>query len=141
MTVERIAGIAAFAVVVLGVAIGFAAIGPPQHVRLVELDRRRVSDLQSIENTLRFDPAEHVTGFQPKLPSQRGNDWPRDPLTSEPYGYQRENATRYRLCATFALPSDADENPLRWRHGAGRTCYRLDISAARREQVFNPIRL
>ena len=121
MTGERIAGIAAFVVVVGGVALGFATIGPPQHVRLVELDRQRVSDLQIIDGTVRSDYRRPAGS---EVPARYGETWPRDPLTGQPYEYRRETTSRYVLCATFALPSDGAET--RWRHGAGRTCYRED---------------
>jgi hypothetical protein len=130
VTRERIAAIGAFVLVVAGAAVGFATIGPPQHVRLVELDRRRVNDLQGIESALRIDSNGHRPGFQ-KVPERADADWPRDPGTHRPYDYRRESATAYRLCATFALPSD-DADEAHWRHGAGRTCYRLDVTTTNR---------
>lgn len=129
MTAEQLAGLAAFAVVVGGVGIGFATIGTPQHVRLVELDRRRVSDLQLIDGTVRDNAARRPAGSE--VPARYGETWVRDPLTGQPYGYRRESPTRYVLCATFALPSDADTVEARWRHGAGLTCFREDRASAR----------
>jgi hypothetical protein len=132
MTAERIAGIAVFGLVVAGVAIGFATIGPPQHVRLIELDHQRVNDLQSIENSVR--DVDSLRRSQTVIAPPRSRlDWPRDPVTRQPYEYRRETATRYRLCATFGLPSAADPTdsvPARWRHGQGRACYHLDARAA-----------
>jgi hypothetical protein len=125
---ERIAGIAAFAVVVAGLAAGFAAIGPPRHVRLMDLDRRRVSDLQSIARRIQGDTTGRRGPMAPAT-SQRRDGWPHDPETGRPYDYRRESATRYRLCATFALAADSDVAAA-WRHGAGRTCYRLDAASA-----------
>jgi hypothetical protein len=122
VTVERLAGIVAFALVAAGLLIGFVSIGPPQHMRLVALDRRRVDDLQSIERELR-GAEERRHGEAPPLPARGRDSWPRDPLTGAPYEYRRDGATRYRLCATFALASTA-EDP-HWNHPAGRACYRL----------------
>ncbi|HEY0382318.1 MAG TPA: hypothetical protein VGC72_08975 [Candidatus Elarobacter sp.] len=130
MTGERIAGIAVFAVVIGGIALGFAAIGPPQHVRLAELDRRRMYDLQDIESRLHLESNQRPSDAGAAVPDRPADAWPRDPVTRRPYEYHRETAGRYRLCATFALPSDDEES--RWRHGAGRTCYRL--SSARADQ-------
>jgi hypothetical protein len=130
VTAERIAGIGAFIVVVAGVAIGFATIGPPQHVRAVELDHRRVSDLQSIERSIHYVDSRRRSETV-STPLRARDTWPRDPETGKPYDYRREDATRYRLCATFALPSDADGSTWvtgGWRHGVGRTCYRLDAT-------------
>ena len=128
MTGERIAGIGAFAVVVAGVAIGFAAIGPPQHMRTIELDHRRVENLQSIERSIHDAGVPRGSAVATAPPRSRAS-WPRDPATGQPYEYHRDSATRYRLCAVFALPSDTDSVTsfaAGWRHGAGRTCYRLD---------------
>jgi hypothetical protein len=123
VTGERIAGIAAFAVVVGGVAIGFAAIGPPQHVRLVEADQRRVADLLEIESLLHLDSGQRPSSSP--VPDRPAASWPRDPVTRKPYEYHRDSAARYRLCAVFALASGDENVDSGWRHGAGRTCYRL----------------
>ena len=130
MTVERVAGFGAFAIVVAGLAIGFAAIGPPQHMRGAEFDRRRVNDLQSIARWIHHGETGRAPG-PVTPPLQRRGDWPRDPETRQPYGYRRESASRYRLCATFALAGEADDSDTgaSWRHGAGRTCYRLDATS------------
>jgi hypothetical protein len=125
MTGERVAGAAVFAVVAVSIAIGFATIGPPQHVRLVELDQRREFDLRDIEARLHLESNERPSNAGSALPDRPVDSWPHDPVTRKPYEYHRESAARYRLCATFALPSDADANDAPWRHGAGRTCYRL----------------
>lgn len=141
MTIERVAGIGAFAIVVAGVAIGFAAIGPPQHMRRAELDRQRVDDLQSIVRRIHHGETGRRPGPVTAPPLRRG-DWPRDPETRQPYDYRRESASRYRLCATFALVGEADDGDVgaSWRHGAGRTCYLLDATSdqARPERVFTP---
>ncbi len=128
MNVERVAGVVTFAAVIAAVAVGFASIGPPQHMRLVELDRQRVDDLRSLAYDLRSSDQSRGTE---RLPERLvGTDDPnrrrRDPQTRVPYEYHRESARLYRLCATFALPSDPDESPARWRHGAGRACFRFD---------------
>jgi hypothetical protein len=137
VTGDRIAGIAVFAVVVGGIAIGFAAIGPPQHVRLAELDRRRVSDIRTIESILHLESNQRSTDAGVAVPDRASADWPHDPLTGKPYEYHRESPARYQLCATFALPSDADADDSRWSHGAGRTCYRLSsVGRGKPERVF-----
>ncbi len=140
MNAERIAGIGVFAVVVAGIAIGFATIGSPQHMRAIELDHRRVSDLQSIERMVhRADarrPSQTATA-----PPRSGNDWPRDPQNGEQYGYARLSPTQYVLCATFALPADADGATLdtAWPHRAGRTCFRLNATLENRPaRVISP---
>jgi hypothetical protein len=125
MTGERAAGIAVFAVVAVSIAIGFATIGPPEHVRLTELDRRRVYDLRDIESRLHLESNQRPADAGTALPDRPADSWPLDPVTRKPYEYHRESAARYRLCATFALASDASADDSPWRHGAGHTCYRL----------------
>jgi hypothetical protein len=127
VTFERVAGIGAFAIVVAGLAIGFAAIGPPDHMRRAALDRRRVDDLHSIARRIHHGETGRPPG-PVTLPLRLRGDWPRDPETRLPYEYARESARRYRLCATFAEAAEADDTDAgaSWRHGAGRTCYRLD---------------
>ena len=130
MRFEQVAGLVTFAVVLAGVVFGFATIGPPQHMRLVELDGRRLDDLRSLAFDVRT--GARMTGAE-RLPERLigtddANQHRRDPQTGVPYEYHRESARRYRLCATFALPADAERVEARWRHGAGRTCYRFDVN-------------
>ena len=140
MTGERIVGVAVCAVVVGSIAIGFATIGPPQHVRLVELDQRRVYDLRDIESRLHLESNQRPTDAGAALPDRAVDDWPHDPETRNPYEYHRDGAERYRLCATFALPSVADANDSPWRHGAGRTCYRLSsVGRSRPQRMFTTV--
>jgi hypothetical protein len=129
VTVERVAGIGAFAVVVAGLAIGFASIGPPQHMRGAELDRQRVADLRSIATRIHHGETGRPPG-PVTVPLRRRDDWPRDPETGQPYDYTREGPSRYRLCATFALAGEAEDTDagVSWRHASGRTCYRLDAT-------------
>lgn len=129
MKFETIAGVVVLAVVAGGVAVGFATIGPPQHMRLVSLDRRRVDDLRSI--ALDFRNGEHGQGATRLPPRLNVTDDPnsslRDPATGKPYEYQRESASRYRLCATFDL-ADSAYGEGGWQHGAGRQCFEFDVA-------------
>ena len=137
MTFERIAGIITGSAVIGAVAFGFATIGPPQRMRSIGLDQRRVSDLQSIERSVHdADGQRRAETDTVSAPQRRRDHWPRDPETGQPYGYARLSPTHYVLCATFALPSNADgTTPVTtgWRHGAGRTCYRLNANAVDNE--------
>ena len=134
MKLERAAGIGAFAVVAGAVALGFAAIGSPQHVRLAELDHRRLSDLQTIVFELHDDGARRAAAGR-ALPARAEAGWPHDPLTAERYGYRRESRTRYRLCATFALPFEHDDAATSWRHPAGPACFRFDVSVPSPDRI------
>jgi hypothetical protein len=131
MSFERIAGIVTFVLVAGGVALGFAATGSPQRMRLVELDRRRVENLTSLADDLRDGYGARGAPRLPDRLSRTDDPDPRkrDPQTGKPYEYEREGAKRFRLCATFALASEPTTDTRdAWAHGAGRTCFRFDLS-------------
>jgi hypothetical protein len=139
MRAERIGLLAAALVVAGGLVGGVALIGSPAHQRDLELDRRRAGDLAEVAAALqqRFHPGDDRT--QVPLPAALPPDLvvqylnraveTTDPRDHRPYVYVRESPTRYRLCATFALPS-ADDGGYRpgWPHGAGLHCYRFDLT-------------
>ena len=140
MTAERVGLFAAALVVTGGLAGGFALIGSPPHQRELELDRRRVADLAEAAGALqrRFHPGDD--GTQISLPAALPRDLvvqyvnraveTTDPRDHRAYVYVRESPTRYRLCATFALPSASGDGGYGdgWPHGAGPQCYRFDVT-------------
>jgi hypothetical protein len=119
VTLERIAATVTVVVVAGGVAAGFAAIGPPSRARALALDSRRIDDLTTIVGMLndRDGPLPVVFTATPAVP--------HDPATGAPYVYVREDAGRYRLCATFTNASDADDPIAVWHHPAGPACFRF----------------
>lgn len=129
---------AALAAVVAGCIVAFRAIGTPSYARDVALDRRRVEDLFSIAQRLheRFGGA---AGTLPPALSDgltddvTGRDTGQDPVSRKAYEYRRLSKRRYELCATFVLPSENGEGSIYdakgWRHGAGRTCYAIDVQS------------
>lgn len=138
MRAERIGLLAAALVVAGGLVGGFALTGSPAHQRDLELDRHRVGDLSEIASALqqRFRPDDRT---QVPLPAALPRDLAvqyvnravetTDPRDHRPYVYVRESPARYRLCATFALPS-TDDGGYRpgWPHAAGLHCYRFDLT-------------
>jgi hypothetical protein len=102
----------------------FVTIGSPNHARAEALDRQRVSDLGDAAAELHED---YGAGPLPAaLPQPR-----HDPVSGKPYQYQRLNDNRYRLCATFELPTPPEQRAgpdvnTFWHHPAGRFCYTLD---------------
>lgn len=128
---DRLAALAACVLVAGGVAAGFMTIGSPQHARLAELDRQRVDDLVIIAERLR---ARYRDGLPSRLPSDLdavrpdGSSATRDPASGVPYAYARENATRYRLCATFATSSITARWEAGRAHPAGRACFPGDVT-------------
>jgi hypothetical protein len=139
MRAERVGLLAAALVVAGGLVSGFALIGSPSHQRDLELDRRRVGDLSDAAAAVqaRFHPGDDRTmvplpaALPHDLVVQYGNRAieTTDPRDHRPYVYVRESPTRYRLCATFALPSTDEGGYGRsWPHGAGLHCYRFDLT-------------
>jgi hypothetical protein len=124
VTVSRAIAVAAILVVVAVVVAAFATIGSPKHARAEALDRQRVSDLSDMAAELHED-----YGARPlpaTLPQTR-----HDPLSGKPYEYRRFGHNRYRLCATFELPTPPEQRTgpdigTFWYHPAGRFCYTLD---------------
>lgn len=127
---------------------GFFVIGTPAQQRQYRLDEQRVSDLQSIENTILysyFTPLRKLPVDLAELETIPGGigEVPTDPLTRESYTYRTSGQFSFELCATFAAPT-AEVNRGRtsgilyakplgqptnwsWDHGAGETCFSRTI--------------
>jgi hypothetical protein len=124
VTISRAITVAAILIVVAIVVAAFVTIGSPNHARAEALDRQRVSDLGDAAAELHED---YGAGPLPAaLPQPR-----HDPVSGKPYQYQRLNDNRYRLCATFELPTPPEQRAgpdvnTFWHHPAGRFCYPLD---------------
>jgi hypothetical protein len=118
-------------VVIASIIAGMLAIGSPQLQRQHKFDERRVRDLATIAQRLKFHFAEHkelppdlaALTLQPSLPL------PKDPETGAAYQYHVKGADKYSLCATFnlAMPDEtaarAQIDFSRWPHGSGLTCF------------------
>jgi len=125
VTISRAITVAAILIVVAIVVAAFVTIGSPNHARAEALDRQRVSDLADVAAELHEDYG--AGPLRAALPQPR-----HDPVSSKPYEYQRLGENRYRLCATFELPTPPDQRTgpdvnTFWHHSAGRFCYTLDV--------------
>jgi hypothetical protein len=133
VNLQRAVAFLTILIVILLVAAALMVLGPPDRARSEALDRQRVGDLRHIEADVRDDYATAKYPLPDRLSTSK-----RDPVTRAPYEYRRLDAARYELCANYARPSPATadralDDGAFWRHGAGRTCYRLD---ARRETML-----
>lgn len=108
--------------------------GSPAQERLKQFDQERLSRLQQIQNVV---IETYVAQFG-KLPTTLEEAMKRspaspdvyvDPETNAFYSYEALTADTYQLCAEFSLPSDkqADAVSLMWTHGAGYSCFTLQI--------------
>jgi hypothetical protein len=138
MSIERIAATVACILVAAGLIAGFWLVGSPQNMRTQALDRRRADDLRAVAAAMktRYASTGHARSWRLpaqlpddlRAPRQDGTDATRDPVTGERYGYARESAGKYRLCATFSRGDDApDIGYLTLPHPAGRACFRFNL--------------
>jgi hypothetical protein len=122
----RLISFAAIVVVAAVVVAALFSIGSPGRARAEALDVRRVRDLADMASDLHDDYADARKPV-PRAFALTG----RDPSTGGSYAFERLSNFRYRLCATFQLPTPSsrnDETPSSfWRHPAGRHCYDLDV--------------
>lgn len=134
-------------VIVTAVALtGLFLSGSPVVERMRRLDTQRVNDLQQISYAL-----DSYWGTQQKLPTtldqlQTSRDVfvqnIRDPQTALAYEYRITSTSTYELCAGFETSSDVsgktsdysvaspvpiESMPRFWTHGAGRTCFAINI--------------
>jgi len=129
VTLERVAAVAACALVTGGLVAGFVLGGSPQQARARALDRQRADDLQLIAERMVHAGSRAPEALPRSLHARRldGSDATRDPATGVPYRYHRINAREYQLCATFSAAETEDglwRNPM---HPAGPGCMRFSV--------------
>ncbi|WP_316015456.1 DUF5671 domain-containing protein [Roseobacter sp. HKCCA0434] len=107
------------------------ALGSPPQVRAGAQDEERLRDIGRIAEQLRCRATDEVLPETLSLSSAsaycRGSlvidpDW-RDPVTGEPYRYERVDDTRFRICADFAdRQVDGRLSGANWVYDAGSGC-------------------
>jgi hypothetical protein len=134
-TFDRIFAGVATAAVVAGIFAGFWVLGTPGRQRAIAADRQRIGDLIAIAQNLHQNYQAQQENFQ--LPTSLEDDELRtDPLTNQPYEYQRLGESTFELCATF--DTDSNTYPFsnrprppearQWEHPAGRHCFEFDVT-------------
>lgn len=122
----------AIAVAFGAIVSGLIIVGSPSQARLRRLDERRVRDLVSITRAVNgyWTRNARLPASLGELRQNPGTDVEsRDPLTSQPYGYDVVGGKTYELCADFQMESREERDPYSgrfWSHPAGRHCFRLD---------------
>jgi hypothetical protein len=124
------------AVIVVLIVIALFLVGSPENERQRRFDEQRIQDLQQI----RFNSIDAFYRENERLPDSlqetraatpmRGMAF-LDPVTEDPYEYTRVSSSTYELCAVFDMPSESEmikSDPF-WEHGAGHTCFTLDIQS------------
>ncbi len=137
MSVDKIFGFAAATLVAIGLLLAFLFIGTPGHARVIALDEQRARDLEVIATNLHNEYSDPPAALPAVLPERLQR---LDPSTKRPYEFRRLSATNFVLCAVFGAPSQRDDTSAAaygdpydgraWRHGAGRTCYKLSVKGS-----------
>ncbi|HIK43284.1 MAG TPA: hypothetical protein IGR64_00180 [Leptolyngbyaceae cyanobacterium M65_K2018_010] len=126
---------AATTAVILGVIGGFWVLGTPGRQRSIAADRQRLQDLGMVAQNLHQNYLNQPDTYQlpASLPAAESRN---DPLTNQPYEYQRLSDRTFRLCANF--DTDSSTYPLsrppqdpalqRWQHPQGRHCFEFSVT-------------
>jgi hypothetical protein len=130
MSRELWAALAATAVVLVAVILGFRVLGGPGTQRLIQSDLRTVRDLAGLAQQIN----SKWRGPEKALPANLDQFPPsskQDSLTHQPFLYHPKSGSAYELCATFAadsshLPSQNAKDD--WAHPKGNYCFQLDAS-------------
>jgi hypothetical protein len=125
------AALGGVALVVVAAAItgGLWLIGSPAEARLERLDERRVEDLRRLSTLVDAYWRSHrrLPGSIAEVRSEPGVAG-RDPVTGQPYEFRATGERQYELCAFFDRKSVTTEWSS-WSHGAGRTCFPIEVRA------------
>jgi hypothetical protein len=144
------AGALATAAAVLAVVGGLLTLDSPSRARQRKLDHLRVEDLSHLAMLVDGYWAKHAAlpaSIDTLVQAGELDHVLRDPKSGAPYTYLVSGERSYRLCATFALPSDSTDEAAyqtenivfvmgsggtqvarkahSWRHGAGESCFDL----------------
>ncbi|MDE2172415.1 MAG: hypothetical protein KGJ33_00505 [Patescibacteria group bacterium] len=125
---------------------GFVIIGSPAKQRALQFDQRRIGDLASLQSQI-ISYWQRTSSLPPSLQSLAGAGGyftlPLDPETRQAYEYNLGDPTSFELCATFDLPSSANDvngglsnmpmpypagvTSVNWDHPAGHACFDRSI--------------
>ena len=133
------AGAAATIAAALAVVTGLVMLGTPSRARERRMDELRASDLAQLSTAIDEYWNKHAVlpAVLDSLVSGRQLDrLPSDPESNSSYKYVVSGDHAYRLCATFAQPTDTMLPPRSndylgrsthhsWRHGKGESCFDL----------------
>lgn len=134
-TFDRAFAAVATAAVGLAIVAGFWVLGTPGRQREIAADRQRLQDVAAIAQRLHEQYLADDDSFE--LPATLDAiELRNDPLTNQPYEYERLGDRDFNLCAIFDTDSsthrlsDQNSNPdaERWQHPEGRHCFEFDVA-------------
>jgi len=138
MNIDRVAAMVTSIAVLIVVIAAFQLLGSPTDQRLQRLDERRVADLQRLAHAVDSYHAQRDAlpeDLEALVDGRRLSRLPTDPSSDEPYRYEPLADHRYRLCATFARPSETESPAAFWQHDAGISCFEF---AATEDPALRP---
>jgi hypothetical protein len=130
MSRDTRAAVAATALVIVVVILGFRVLGSPANQRLVQADLRRVNALSQLAQQIN---RQWMTAGK-TLPSnldEFSSSLKQDPVSGKVFVYHAKSSDEYDLCATFATDeSDARMHAAadRWIHPKGDFCFQFQAS-------------
>jgi len=140
--------VAATALVIVGLALGFWRLGGRPRQRDLRADAARVNDLRAIAVAIRSEWRAHTRDQDRKLPAalsdirvRLGSARTSDPISGTSYQYMPKTDSQYELCAVFS--TDSSEFPslganAQWSHPQGRHCFLLDATTEPPNGVWLP---
>jgi len=131
-----------YIIVVLAIlTFGFTLAGNPLEQQKLVRDQRRVSDLQQLFYAVQnyYDNATQASlpDNLNEIKSPSYYEWqPLDPLTGQPYVYNKLTDSTFELCADFESANAVNNNlgyisDISWSHPAGHYCFTLTVSTSR----------
>ncbi|TCV97208.1 hypothetical protein EC912_101203 [Luteibacter rhizovicinus] len=135
----RLLAVVVSIVMVVAVVAAICVEGTPQHQRELRTDKIRIADLDRLSVAIRA--YEGTKGVLPETLAASGAVMAIvDPVTGAPYEYGITGKSTWRLCATFAEPSEPEARDtfvvegafhLPRQHVAGRQCFDQKIGVRR----------
>ena len=142
------AGAAATIAAAVVVIAGLVALGTPSRARERRIDGLRVGDLSMLSTSIDAYWSKHAAlpeVLDSLVSTHELDHVPADPESKAAYTYLVSGARSYRLCATFAQPTDTSEgandrdnivfstgyigpyerHSHSWRHSKGESCFDL----------------
>jgi len=132
----KIIGIVTVIVILASVAGAFFIIDSPLMARTKAYDQTRTNDLRNISYNVN-DYYQNQGALPNSLQDLTNKTSLVDPKTNAPYGYEKVDATSYKLCAVFetanpvtdqTIPVDPYDQSL--IHGTGENCFNYKINPA-----------
>lgn len=125
--------------VVAAVIYAIFLVGSPGEQRALQMDQRRISDLQQISFAIDAywqQNEELPQSFEDLANGNYHVSSIQDPETGERYEYRIIGERTYELCAMFnrasgdqRVPTAQPFSDTAWEHGAGRECFQREATA------------